>query len=200
MPFTGTTFAHIFDWFLDPQRQEKIKNARLEAEFDDIDAGLTALAWGGTTAGQIAFPATQNPSANANTLDDYEEGSWTPVLTFATPGNVSVTYSVQAGRYTKIGNVVTLWFSITTSSFTHTTASGNAQITGLPFTASGAISARVAISWAGITKTNYTSVAASVGAASATITLIASGSGQAQSNVTATDMPTAGTVFLSGSI
>ena len=35
----------------------------------------------------ITFPATQSASTNANTLDDYEEGTWTPVLTFATPGN-----------------------------------------------------------------------------------------------------------------
>jgi len=30
--------------------------------------------------GQIKFPATQNSSADANTLDDYEEGTWTPTL------------------------------------------------------------------------------------------------------------------------
>ncbi len=46
-------------------------------------------------SGQITFPATQNPSADANTLDDYEEGTWTPVdssgagLTFA---NVNAIY------------------------------------------------------------------------------------------------------------
>ena len=32
--------------------------------------------------GQLAFPATQNPRPNANTLDDYEEGTWTPALSF----------------------------------------------------------------------------------------------------------------------
>lgn len=44
MPFTGDTFAHLFDWYLDPQRQEKIINARLEAEFDGVDTGLSTLA------------------------------------------------------------------------------------------------------------------------------------------------------------
>lgn len=44
MPFTGDTFAHLFDWALDPQRQEKIINARLEAEFDGVDTALTTVA------------------------------------------------------------------------------------------------------------------------------------------------------------
>lgn len=57
---------------------------------------LTSVGLG--TNGQIAFPATQNPSADANTLDDYEEGTWTPVV------GGTATYTAQAGTYTKIGN------------------------------------------------------------------------------------------------
>lgn len=86
------------------------------------------------TGGQIAFPAVQIPSANVNTLDDYEEGTWTPVVTFATPGNVNVAYATRVGTYTKVGNLVTVGFIISTSTFTHTTASGFWLITGLPFT------------------------------------------------------------------
>lgn len=48
----------------------------------------------------IAFPATQSPSANANTLDDYEEGTWTPTLT-GFSGSPTVT-----ANYVKIGQVV----------------------------------------------------------------------------------------------
>jgi hypothetical protein len=44
MPFIGDTFTHLFDWEKDPQRQEKIVNARLEAEFDGIDTGLSGAA------------------------------------------------------------------------------------------------------------------------------------------------------------
>src|SRR5688572_14985126 len=44
MPFTGDSFSHLFDWEKDPQRQEKIINARLEAEFDGLDTGLSAVA------------------------------------------------------------------------------------------------------------------------------------------------------------
>lgn len=64
------------------------------------------------TGGQIAFPATAVPSADANTMDDYEEGTWTPVIA----GNEGVsgqTYSVQTGKYTKTGRGVSASFSTT---------------------------------------------------------------------------------------
>jgi hypothetical protein len=63
--------------------------------------------------GQIKFPATQVPSADANTLDDYEEGTWTPVITSAT-GSIT-SYTVTSATYTKIGRSVTvnLYFTIT---------------------------------------------------------------------------------------
>lgn len=86
------------------------------------------------TGGQIAFPAVQVPSANVNTLDDYEEGTFTPVLTFVTPGTSSVVYSTQTGVYTKIGDLVTVCIILVTTTFTVGTAAGNVIITGLPFT------------------------------------------------------------------
>jgi len=52
--------------------------------------------------GQIKFPVSQNASSDANTLDDYEEGTWTPNI----GGNA--TYLGQVGVYTKIGRVVTV--------------------------------------------------------------------------------------------
>lgn len=154
----------------------------------------------GITSGQIAFPATQNPSSDVNTLDDYEEGIWTPVLTFATPGNLSVVYSTQVGQYTKIGNTVTVWFTIVTSTFTHTTASGNFNITGLPFTVNATLSARGVMNWQGITKANYTQVNPVAGASNTILTAMASGSGQSNSNIVPADMPSAGSVFLAGSV
>jgi hypothetical protein len=78
----------------------------------------------------IQFAPTQDPSANANALDDYEEGTWTPALTGGSP-----TYTVQNGWYTKIGNVVTAWCTIT---ITAKSASGiEAGIQGLPFSNNG---------------------------------------------------------------
>jgi hypothetical protein len=80
----------------------------------------------------ITFPATQVASAGANTLDDYEEGTWTPSLT-ATGGSLSVTYTSRDGTYTKIGNLVTVRFRMRVSS--HSGGSGEYRIGGLPFTA-----------------------------------------------------------------
>lgn len=57
----------------------------------------------GAAAGQIRFPATQNPSANANTLDDYEEGAC-PFMDAS--GGATVTDG--GSIYTKIGRQVTV--------------------------------------------------------------------------------------------
>ena len=86
------------------------------------------------TGGQITFPATQVPSAGANTLDDYEEGSWTPGIAFGAV-ETGITYSARAGRYIKIGKMVFLCGSWTLTS--KGAAVGNASIVGLPFTSSG---------------------------------------------------------------
>jgi hypothetical protein len=94
------------------------------------------------TAGQLAFPATQNASADANTLDDYEEGAWTPALAGSSTAGTQ-TYSVQLGRYNKIGKLVTVWWRISLSAKDAAT-SGNMRITGLPFTA-GAVNAPAAL-------------------------------------------------------
>jgi hypothetical protein len=70
-------------------------------------------------------------------FDDYEEGAWTPVLTF-NGNSVGTTYTTQRGRYTKVGRTVTVHFEISLSSKGSST--GEAWITGLPF-ASGQIEA-----------------------------------------------------------
>ena len=125
-------------------------------------------------------------------------GTWTPVLTFATPGNLSVSYIAQAGTYMKIGPMVIAQFGVVTSSFTHTTASGDLQVTGLPFTSFSAawITGTGAGSWQGINKTGYTDVIARIGTSSNTIFLQASGPGQAQTTVLASDVPSGGAVTL----
>ena len=87
-----------------------------------------------TSGSGISFPATQSASSDANTLDDYEEGSWTPTLS-GTGGAAGQSYSIQNGLYTKIGNVVTVSFDVRLS--TLGTISGQAVIGGLPFSANG---------------------------------------------------------------
>ena len=61
-----------------------------------------------TTAGQIKFPATQNASADANTLDDYEEGTWTVTLAPSASGSITMNSSINTMAYTKVGRLVTL--------------------------------------------------------------------------------------------
>jgi hypothetical protein len=79
----------------------------------------------------IGFPATQVASSDANTLDDYEEGTFTPTYGGGI-SNPTVTYNRQAGRYVKIGQFVQVTIEIETNSVSG--GSGDLQITGLPFT------------------------------------------------------------------
>lgn len=147
----------------------------------------------------IQFPATQVPSANANTLDDYEEGTWTPVLTFATPGDLARTYTTQLGIYTKVGRQVIAEFEIVTATFTHTTAAGNLQITGLPFTKGAGQPASVdSITFGGITAAGYGSMVAKLAASSNVINFEGSGSAQPPAMVTVSNVPTGGSVVLRG--
>ena len=101
------------------------------------------------TGGQITFPATQSASANANTLDDYEEGTWTPAVTFGGAA-AGVTYGpFNAGKYTKVGRVVNVCGTLDLSSKGSST--GNISITGLPF--SGDIFGGAALTLYGLTFT-----------------------------------------------
>ena len=155
-----------------------------------------------TTAQGLQFPATQNPSADANNLDDYEEGTWTPSLTFVTPGNLSVAYTYQTGRYTKIGRKITLSFAIVTSTFTHTTASGALKITGLPFAAANVQDSGggCLTTFQGITKANYTQFAFVPAASQSFAYIYANGSGQNSTTVDAADTPTGTAKYLYGEI
>jgi uncharacterized membrane protein YfcA len=122
--------------------------------------------------------------------------SWTPALTFATPGDLAVSYSTREGTYVKTGDLVTVWFNILTSAFTHTTASGHLRITGLPFTAASGITyfaGSAAIS--GITQANYTQWTPIVQNGTAYVVFLSTGQGQSESSV-GTDVATTGSTLL----
>jgi hypothetical protein len=70
--------------------------------------------------------------AAANTLDDYEEGTWTPTATGST-GTPSVTYGSRLGEYTKVGNKVTAFWFFNISSV-QSQGGGTLYLSGLPFT------------------------------------------------------------------
>jgi hypothetical protein len=80
----------------------------------------------------ITFPATQSASSNANTLDDYEEGTWTPSI------GGTATYTNQEGGYIKIGRLVFVQAFLNLN----TLGTGSqTTISGLPFTVSSAVTA-----------------------------------------------------------
>jgi hypothetical protein len=81
-----------------------------------------------TSGAGITFPASQSASSDANTLDDYEEGSWTPNVF---NNGSSSTWTVKFGRYTKVGNLVTCWFNCDGGN--SGTAGGALILSGLPF-------------------------------------------------------------------
>jgi len=86
----------------------------------------------GTAGKGIDFSATPG-TGTSELLDDYEEGDFTPTIEGTTDVGVG-TYSVRAGRYTKIGRLVSYNIQITWSAHTGT---GNMILTGLPFTSTG---------------------------------------------------------------
>jgi hypothetical protein len=61
----------------------------------------------------ISFPATQSASSDANTLDDYEEGTWTVTFTPSSSGSITLKPAVNLGSYTKVGRLVTITFGVT---------------------------------------------------------------------------------------
>ena len=90
-----------------------------------------------TTSGAgITFPATQSASTDANTLDDYEEGTFTPTLA----GGFSVaptSYTAQSGLYVKIGKVV--YFRINIDPNGATADASDWEFDGLPFTSQSGV-------------------------------------------------------------
>ena len=97
----------------------------------NVGVGVTPSGSGGCLQlkSGITFPATQVASSDANTLDDYEEGTFTPTIVGTSAAGTG-TYTTQLGNYTKIGRIVTCDISLV---WTAHTGTGNIDIGGLPF-------------------------------------------------------------------
>lgn len=114
-----------------------------------------ALQGAATVAGiGISFPSSQLASSDANTLDDYEEGSWTPIFTINGTDS-GATWSAKIGKYVKVGKVVYLWAYLYTTSG-RGSGTGPVRIESLPFACEGGslsnyhvVDARAGISWSG---------------------------------------------------
>jgi hypothetical protein len=96
-----------------------------------------------TSGKGIDFSATASGSGTMTSelLNDYEEGTFTPTVVGSTTAGVGV-YSAQVGRYTKIGNLVTVQVYMLWSAHTGT---GNMRFGGLPFTTSSDVSSNSAV-------------------------------------------------------
>jgi len=166
MPFIGNkpsavplTSADIADGIITSAKivDGTIVNADINASAGLV---LTKLASTGTlTVDNIQFPTTAVASANANNLDDYEEGTWTPILTATSPGASGQVYSSRDATYTKIGRYVYCTVDIRLS--TKGTFSGSNILLGaLPFTinttsstggGSGSIWSNLSTNWSSVT-------------------------------------------------
>jgi hypothetical protein len=104
---------------------------RQGTQVGSISVSTTGVTLTGTNG--ITFTASQTASADANTLDDYEEGTWTPVL--SRDGTApTITYTSRPATYVKIGQMVYCMAEIDIGSIS-ANGSGLNQLTGLPFAA-----------------------------------------------------------------
>lgn len=121
--------------------------------------------------GQIKFPATQSASSDANTLDDYEVGTYTPPWTNGgSIGNGSI-----VGEYVKIGDFVSASVVLTGGSTT-TWGSGGIWSLGLPFANGGSQPTAMAYAFDSGTA-HYAGAAIGPSGGSSTVTFASSGSG-----------------------
>jgi hypothetical protein len=81
------------------------------------------------TADGVTFPATLVPSANVNTLDDYEVGTFVPTIVGTTSAGTT-TYTTQLGWYQKVGRYVHIDIQLV---WTNMTGTGNLLVGALPF-------------------------------------------------------------------
>lgn len=107
------------------------------------------------TNGNIVFPGSANPSVDANTLDEYREGDFSPTLVPATIGGTPISLSTTAGKYIKIGRLVRVSIRMVISSL-GVGNSGSLKIGGLPFTINN--SGNVINEYSSILTTNTTSM------------------------------------------
>ena len=114
------------------------ERARIDSSGRLLVGTVTGNANGGILqlSGGITFPATAVAATDANTLDDYEEGTWTPSI------GGDATYTSRNGTYTKVGRKV----SILGSFVINIKGTGSATIVSdLPFAASALTPAYVGL-------------------------------------------------------
>lgn len=145
-------------------------------------ATATSINFGGSALSRYAATVSSSPS-----------------ITFATPGDLSVSYAVQNGFYSVVGNIVVYSFQVSFTP-TYTTASGNIQITGLPFAAASTNSYGAMASSAIVYTGGFTFVNSRVVAGNTFINVTQNGSAVNSAFITATNVPTGVAYSLYGTL
>jgi hypothetical protein len=164
-----------------------------------------------STSGTNNYGVIENNAFYLNTVNVTDSATWTrviglpvafsPTITFAVPGDLAVTYATRVGRSMQKGNLCTVTFALTTSSYTFTTASGNLLVTGLPVAATSAVMISTgALIFGGITKATYTNFVCRKDSSSTSLSFQASGSAVGASFVSAADTTSATTLNLNGTV
>ncbi len=152
-----------------------------------LTSGTTAASW----------------SAKSNGLPYTGPVVWSPTISFATPGDLSVSYAAQLGIYQRIGNTVILHFTIAFTP-TYTTASGIFRITGVPVAASaasplnfiGACSPAATMTW----PVGSTQTFGSLGIGASIVTVIGIGTGITGTSFTTVHVPSGVAANFTGQI
>jgi hypothetical protein len=129
----------------DPGASDDTWGIKHNTNMDTLDAAIFARLpkSGGTMTDNLAFAdgkgidfSATSGSGTSEVLSDYEEGTWTPILTSAGGNFTTIAYGDQSGKYTKIGRMVKIRGNLyTTGPITAGSASGQVYIAGIPFTA-----------------------------------------------------------------
>ena len=126
----GTVYGELTNAASYLRIKNPIQDQDIEFVGNDGGSAITALRFDMSDAGRAVFNAGVSLGGNdaAHTLDDYEEGTWTPQLR---GGGTNVGTTVLQAFYTKIGNVVHCEFNIHRND--SASNGNNMQLAGLPF-------------------------------------------------------------------
>ena len=146
--------------------------ATLAPKASPVFTGQATIPTINLTGGQIAFPAVAVPSADPNTMDDYERGTWTAAFT-AGGGTITIGTSYNTGKYIKIGDLIHVegYFYVASVSI----PTGAFSITGLPFIALGGDQqsgySACAVRWSGLANNMSAPLSAAIAPGGAIISI-----------------------------
>jgi hypothetical protein len=160
------------------------------------DAGVINL-----TSGQLVFPATQAASSGANTLDDYEIGTFNPtVMDNDLDPDMNQTYSSRSGRYIKIGDLVTFQLVVILSAFGDLTTSQQCRVGGLPIPSNSSNPISTYVVWGeSVTITAGVTISCRHTTNTAYIGMTANDSGTGTTDFLLSELTSNGQLFITGS-